>query len=78
MLLWTREKLCYTCCKLLGENEIFASKQMLTNQKHQDLNQIGEQGNLLECKVVYCGQSANVGRLYETPRRLPGFGVTRT
>lgn len=78
MLLWTREKLCYSCCKLLSENEILASKQMLTDQKHQDLNQIGEQRDLLEGKVVYCGQSADVSRLYGTPRQWPGLRKSRT
>lgn len=78
MLLWTREKLCYSCCKLLSENEILAPKQMLTDQKHQDLNQIGEQRDLLEGKVVYCGQSADVSRVYGTPRQWPGLREART
>lgn len=78
MLLWTGEKLCYACRKPLGENEIFASKQMLANQKHQDLDQIGEQRNLLESEVVYCSKSADVDKPYKILLKRNGLGLRIT
>lgn len=50
MLLRATQQLCYPRWKTLGEDEYFTSEKVITNQEHQDLNEVMEKRHFLEGK----------------------------